>query len=104
MLLQSIGDLSPIQSSCDLLHNVEDTDDTVNYSLKKSIQYHVSQELLWISAFLLEDVEVDDNLGLGKLIISHPLKQERGRAITVSTCKGYPGTQDIGGGNRISEG
>ena len=67
-----------MQSTGDLLHNVQDTesitDDAIDFSLKKSVQYHslkksvqswyhVRKELRGICAFLLDDVEVDDTLG-----------------------------------------
>ena len=51
--------ISPMQSARDLLHNVQDTDDAIDFSLKKSIQYHVRKELRGIRAYL---VEVDVNL------------------------------------------
>ena len=43
-----------MQSAGDLLCNVQDTDDTIYFSLKKSVQWHPC---------LLDDVEVDDTLG-----------------------------------------
>ena len=48
-----------MQSAGDLLRNVQDTDDAIDFSLKKSIQYHVRKELRGIRAYL---VEVDVNL------------------------------------------
>ena len=57
--------LSPImmQSAGDLLRNVQDTDDTIDFSLKKFVQYHVRKERRGIHACLLDDVEVDYTLG-----------------------------------------
>ena len=43
--------------------NVQDTDDAIDFSLKISVQCHVRKELRGISAYLLDDVEVDDTLG-----------------------------------------
>ena len=39
------------------------SNDAIDFSLKKSVQYHVRKELCGISAYFLDDVEVDDNLG-----------------------------------------
>ena len=57
--------ISPMQSAGDLLLNVQDTDDAIEFSLKKSVQYHVRKELCGIHAYLLDDasVEVDDTVG-----------------------------------------
>ena len=52
-----------MQSAGDLLRDVQDTDDAIDFSLKKSVQYHVRKELRGICAYLLDDVEVDDTLG-----------------------------------------
>ena len=51
----------PLQSAGDLLFNVQDTIDAIDF--KRSIQYHVRKELRGIrAACLLDDVEVDDTL------------------------------------------
>ena len=50
-------------SAGDLLRNILDTDDAIDFSLKKSVKYHVRKELRGIRAYLLDDVEVDDILG-----------------------------------------
>ena len=55
--------ISPMQSAGDLLSNVQDTDEAIDFSLKKSVQYHVRKERRGIRAYLLDDVEVDDTLG-----------------------------------------
>ena len=55
--------ISPMQSARDLLRNLQDTDDAIDFSLKKSVQYHVRKERHGIRAYLLDDVEVDDTLG-----------------------------------------
>ena len=39
------------------------SDDAIDFSLKKSVRYHVRKELRGIRAYLLDDVEVDDTLG-----------------------------------------
>ena len=52
-----------MQSAGDLLRNVQDTDEAIDFSLKKSVQYHVRKERRGIRAYLLDDVEVDDTLG-----------------------------------------
>ena len=54
-----ISPMQWLQSAWDLLRNVQDTDDAIDFSLKKSIQYHVRKELRGIRAYL---VEVDVNL------------------------------------------
>ena len=51
-----------MQSAGHLLRIVQD-DDTIDFSLKKSVQYHVRKELRGIRTYLLDDVEVDDTLG-----------------------------------------
>ena len=53
----------PMQSAGVMLLNVQDTNDTIDFSLKKSVQYHVRKELCRIRAYLLDEVEVDDTLG-----------------------------------------
>ena len=55
--------ISPMQSAGDLFRNVQDTDEAIDFSLKKSVQYHVRKERRGIRAYLLDDVEVDDTLG-----------------------------------------
>ena len=55
--------ISPMQSAGDLLRNVQDTDEAIDFSLKKSVEYHVRKERRGIRAYLLDDVEVDDTLG-----------------------------------------
>ena len=55
--------IPPMQSAGDLLRNVQNTDEAIDFSLKKSVQYHVRKELRGISAYLLDCVEVDDTLG-----------------------------------------
>ena len=45
------------------MRNLQDTEDAIDYSLKKSVQYHVRKELRGISAYLSDDVEVDDTVG-----------------------------------------
>ena len=54
--------ISPMQSTGDLLRNVQDANDAIDFSLKKSIQYHVRKEQCGIRAYLLDDVGVDDIL------------------------------------------
>ena len=54
--------LSPMQSSGDLLRNVQDTSDTLHFSLKKSVQNHLRKERRGIRAYLLDEVEVGANL------------------------------------------
>ena len=45
--------------------NVQDADDAFDFSLnlKESVLYHIRKELRGISAYLLDDMEVDDTLG-----------------------------------------
>ena len=52
-----------MQSAGGLLRNAQDTDDAIDFSLKKSFQYHVRKERRSIRAYLLDDVKVDDTLG-----------------------------------------
>ena len=52
-----------MQSSGDFLRNLQDTEDAIDFSLKKSVQYHVRKELRGIRAYLSDDVEVDDTVG-----------------------------------------
>ena len=51
-----------MQSSEDLLNNVQDTNNAIDFSIKKSVQYHAPKELSGIQAYLLYVVEVDDTL------------------------------------------
>ena len=64
-ICQKAVNISPMQSAGDLLHNVPNTNDTINFSeaLKKSVQYHVWEELQGILAYLLDKVEINDTLG-----------------------------------------
>ena len=39
------------------------SNDAIDFSLKKSVQYHVRKELRGIRTYLFDDVEVDDTLG-----------------------------------------
>ena len=55
--------ISPVQSAGDLMCNVQDTNDTIDFSLKESVQYHARKELRGIRAYLPDEVEVDDTLG-----------------------------------------
>ena len=77
--------ISPMQSAGDLLSNVQDTDEAIDFSLKKSVQYHVRKERRGIRAYLLDDVEVDDTLGSlsCELPISHGLSATHGRFRTL---------------------
>ena len=50
--------ISPMQSSGDLLSIVQDTDEAIDFSLKKSVQYHVRKERLGIRAYLLVSTRV----------------------------------------------
>ena len=54
-----------MQSAGDLLRNVQDTNEAIDFSLtrKKSVQYHVRKDRRGIRAYLLDNVEVDDTLG-----------------------------------------
>ena len=52
-----------MQSAGDFLRNLQDTEDAIDFSLKKSVQYHVRKELRGIRAYLSDDVEVDDTVG-----------------------------------------
>ena len=45
--------ISPMQSAGDLFRNVQDTDEAIDFSLKKSVQYHVRKERRGIRAYLL---------------------------------------------------
>ena len=51
-----------MQSAGDLLLNVQDTDDAIDFSLKKSDQYRARKERRGIRSYLLDDVEVDNTL------------------------------------------
>ena len=55
--------ISLMHSPGDLLRNVQNTDDAIHFSLRKSVQYHVRKERRGIRAYLFDDVEVDDTLG-----------------------------------------
>ena len=55
--------ISPMQCAGDLLRSVQDTNDAIVFSIKKSVQYHVRKELRGIRAYLLDDLEVDDTRG-----------------------------------------
>ena len=52
-------------SAGDLLLNNQDTNNSIDFSLKKPVQYHARKELCGILAYLLDEVVVDD-------ILSHP--------------------------------
>ena len=58
MLVNAIK-ISPVQSAEDMLRNVQDTNDAIDFSLKKSVQIHVRKERTRICAHLLDDVEID---------------------------------------------
>ena len=52
-----------MQSAGGFLLNVQDANNTINCSLKKSVQYHVLKEQHRINSYLLDYVEVDHRIG-----------------------------------------
>ena len=52
-----------MQSAGDLLRNVQDNEERIDFKLKKSVQYHISKERRGLRAYLLDAVEMDNTIG-----------------------------------------
>ena len=66
--------ISPMQSAGDLLHNLQDTDEAIDFSLKKSVQYHVQKERRGICGshdIFLQCVESAQLLEISGILLQH---------------------------------
>ena len=72
-----------MQSAGDLLRNIQDTNDTIEFSLKNSIQYHVQKKQRGIRAYLLDDGYIQP---VSKAL---PTKRQSASACNLWTCEPF---------------